>query len=89
MRPLHHLTQLASTATALQGSPPLPQHLQAIENELRHAHTPGLNKEMNALFKPCRMKLVQSPRASSRVPYRRTSGTAHCCATALTRDGGA
>ena len=41
---------LVSTAAALQGSPPLPQHLQAIERDLRNAHTPSLNQEMNALF---------------------------------------
>ena len=41
---------LASHAAALLGSPPLPAHLQAIERDLRHAHTPTLNKEMNALF---------------------------------------
>jgi carotenoid cleavage dioxygenase-like enzyme len=44
------LVLLASTVAALQGSPPLPKHLQAIERDLRKAHTPMLNKEMNALF---------------------------------------
>ena len=29
---------------------PYPQHLQAIERDLRNAHTPSLNQEMNALF---------------------------------------
>ena len=47
---MRRLLFLASTAAALQGSPPLPAHLQAIETDLRRAHTPSLNREMNALF---------------------------------------
>ena len=47
---MRRLLCLATTAAALQGSPSLPQHLQAIESDLRRAHTPSLNQEMNALF---------------------------------------
>ena len=47
---MRRLLCLAAAAAALQGSPPLPAHLQAIERDLRNAHTPHLNKEMNALF---------------------------------------
>ena len=47
---MRRLLCLVSTAAALQGSPPLPAHLQAIERDLRNAHTPSLNQEMNALF---------------------------------------